>query len=836
MILNIIKKIFGTRNDRILKSYINILNKINSLDKYYTLLTDEEIKKKYYILKNNNILINQEEILINLFAIVREVSKRTLNMKHFDVQILGALTLYNEKIAEIATGEGKTLIATLPAIYYATINKKVHIATVNDYLAQRDAHWMMPIYQFLNLSVGIIIPEMTLDEKKTAYNANITYGTSSEFGFDYLRDNIVMLSNDKVQKELFYVIMDEVDSILIDEARTPLIISIPDKTNKNLYIQINNLIKNFKIQDNQIEFIIDEKNKQLHLTDIGFNKLELLLKNFNIIEKNENLYNIKNIELLHIIYASFKANYFFKKDIDYIIQNSEILIIDENTGRIMDGRRWGDGIHQAIEAKENLPIKNDNKVLATITFQNYFRLYKKKAGMTGTAYTESIEFENIYGLEVIILPPNKKCIRKDLSDIVFTTKKKKFDIILNDIKKNNIIGRPILVGTTSIKTSEFLSNLLKNNNIKHNVLNAKNHAKESNIIANAGDLYSVTIATNMAGRGTDIILGGNNKKNHEQVIKLGGLKVIGVERHEARRIDNQLRGRSGRQGDPGESQFYLSLEDDLIKIFVGEKTKNILTKIKISDDNIISHPLVTNMIHNAQKKIEQHNFDIRKQLLEYDDITNEQRHVFYNYRNLILFTNNINYIFKDLIIDIVTNLYISLKENYNDNKITLELIQNINKIFKFDIIVSNKKFKNINNIQKYIYIYLYKEYIKKKINLKKNNQNLQLLKTLFLITLDTKWTDHLINLEIIKAGIHLRGYAQKDPKIEYKKEAFLLFDDMLNNVKLDFIINFYNINITTENIKTNNETIIKNHQKKIGRNELCFCNSNKKYKYCHGKN
>lgn len=855
MLFNFITKIFGSRNDRLIKKYKNVLEKINSLEPSYSQLTNENLKNKYLELKNNYLELTELEITITSFAIVREISKRTLKMRHFDVQIIGGLALYDEKIAEIATGEGKTLVATLPACLYALKKKNTHIVTVNDYLTKRDASWMMPIYTFLDISVGIIVSNMTLEDKKKAYNSAVVYGTSSEFGFDYLRDNIITSSREKVQNDLSYVILDEVDSILIDEARTPLIISIPDSTNKQLYMLINNLIKKLKPYNNTEitgDFIIEEKTKQIYLTENGFNNIEVLLKKHKIIENDITLHDIKNIELLHIIYASLKAHYFFKKDIDYIIEKNNILIIDENTGRIMDGRRWGDGIHQAIEAKEGVNIKNENQTLATITFQNYFRLYKKKAGMTGTAITESIEFENIYGLEVVIIPPNKLSIRIDYADIIFVTKENKFKAIINDIKTNYTIGRPVLVGTTSIDISEFLSKMLKQHNIQHTVLNAKHHEKESTIIANAGNLYSVTIATNMAGRGTDIILGGittNQETNYEKIIKLGGLKVIGVERHEVRRIDNQLRGRCGRQGDPGSSQFYLSLDDDLIRIFIGDKTMTLLTKLNVSDNETISHQLINKIIQNAQNRIEQHNYDIRKQLLEYDDIINEQRRVFYDYRNAIIFTNNFDILFKDLLIDIMNifceTFYLEHKSN---NKLFLS---ELNKMFTFSIVINNLDNKNVEQIKTDIIDLLYNKYILKKTTTTEDALSM-FCKTILLNLLDMKWKEHLINLDILKSGIHLRGYAQKDPKLEYKNESFFLFKDMLNNAKTEFIIYFFNI--STENADTNKDKLALNNfliynkvnelnqndhtnisNKKIGRNDLCSCKSGKKYKHCHGK-
>jgi len=865
MFLNFIKNVFGSRNDRVLKKYTVILFKINLLENDLIKLNDLELKEKFLQLKDNSKKYSLDELLILVFAIVREVAKRTLHMRHFDVQILSGISLYDEKISEVSTGEGKTLIATLPACLYFLINKSVHVVTVNDYLAKRDAVWMGPVYSFLGISVGINTSDISFDDKKSAYRSNIVYGTSSEFGFDYLRDNIVLSKNEKVQNDLFYVLIDEVDSILIDEARTPLIISIPDKVDKNLYNFVDRLVKNlFFLNDNNFknDLTIDEKGKQVYLTESGFNQVELYLKKYNLLNNNVSLYDPKNIELLYTVYASLKVHYFFKKDIDYIIKKSEVLIVDENTGRVMDGRRWGDGIHQAIEAKEKLIIKGNNQTLASISFQNYFRLYKKISGMTGTAITEAIEFESIYNLDVVVIPTNSLCIRVDQSDVIFLTKKAKFKAVVLDIKKSFECGRPILVGTASINISEFLSRLLKDVGIKHNVLNAKYHDTESKIISEAGGLFSVTISTNMAGRGTDIVLGGFDKQskqyidNYNKVITLGGLRVIGIERHESRRIDNQLRGRSGRQGDPGSTQFYLSLEDDLIRIFVGDKTMFILNKFKTSDSEIISHKLITSSIENAQKKIEANNFDIRKQLLEYDDIINEQRIVFYNYRNVVIFSDDIINLIKELLFDVVA-VFVS---DFIDRDVKcVNIVESFNLKFGFKISIEDYKTNDSIFFNKLFFDRLLQSYLDKI-----NNKNILYIndfqKSLLINILDLKWKDHLINLDYLKSGIHLRGYGQKDPKIEYKREAFVLFFDMLSAIKMEFVSCFFkfvfdntidldkksvdfsslNFEHKKNNIALNNNEMIKKrpfirNDLKIGRNELCFCKSGKKYKYCHGK-
>lgn len=783
MLFHIIKKIIGTKNDRLIKSYEKILERINNLEKKYNLMTDKELKNEYLKIKENYKSYKNEFLLENIFAIVREVSKRELNMRHFNNQIIGGIALYEEKIIEIATGEGKTLIATLPAILNSVKNKKTYIVTVNNYLVKRDLNWMKPIYNFLDIEPGLINSDISFEEKKNSYNKSIIYATSSELGFDYLRDNIVTSKEQKLQNDLSYVILDEVDSILIDEARTPLIISMPDKINNKVYIKINKIIKIIIKNNNStnLYFTINEENKQILITEEGYSILEKMLKNEKLTINNSNLYDPENIELLHIIDASLKAHHFFKKDIDYIVKNGDILIIDENTGRIMHGRRWSDGIHQAIEAKENISIKNENQTLASITFQNFFKLYKKKSGMTGTAITESIEFESIYGLDVVQIFSNKKCIRKDNPDLIFLNKESKIKAIIKDIIETNRKGQPILIGTNSIINSELLSKLLNKVNIKHNVLNAKNHEKEAEIISNAGNFKSITIATNMAGRGTDIILGGkNNYENKKKVVELGGLKIIGFERHEARRIDNQLIGRAGRQGDPGESQFYLSLEDDIIRIFIENNSKFLIEKIKPKENETISHPIINKIIENAQKKIENHNFEIRKQLLEYDNIINEQRIVYYNYRNSIIYANNVNKIFYEIINEILEKYEKDFKSK------NIEIRKYIEKNINLKINTDN--LKDINEIIK-------NEYENKKKHINNEYIFTKTFKNILLTILDLRWKDHINNLDILKSGIHLRGYAQKDPKLEYKNESFLLFNEMLDEGKIEFIKILFKIEI-----------------------------------------
>lgn len=866
MFLKILKKIFGSRNDRLLERYSVLLKKINDFEMDFRTLSDFELKSKFLSLKGK---INNDCDLPVVYAIVREVSYRVLRMRHFDVQILAGIALYYGKIIEVATGEGKTLIATLAVCYNSLLCRFVHIATVNDYLAQRDANWMMPIYSFLDVSVGIIVSGMSSNDRKKSYSLDVVYGTSNEFAFDYLRDNIVISTEEKVQGKLYCVIIDEVDSILIDEARTPLIISLPDRIDIKSYVIINKLIKYLtvcKSFEDHGDFVIDEKNKQVLLTDEGFLNLEKLLKKFYLLDDIYTLYDVKNIELLHDVYAALKAEYFFKKNIDYIVKDNLVLIIDEHTGRVLDGRRWSDGIHQAIEAKEGVCIKSENKTLASITFQNYFRLYLNLSGMTGTAYTEATEFRLIYGLEVVVIPTNKPNIRIDRPDFIFLTKEAKFDAVIKDIKTCYASGQPVLVGTISIEVSEFLSSILNKLKIKHNVLNAKYHFKESQIISEAGKLFCVTIATNMAGRGTDIVLGGNFNRESEdffkerlKVIELGGLKIIGTERHEARRIDNQLRGRSGRQGDPGSSQFYLSLEDDLIRIFIGDKSLFLLTKLNISKDEVISHVLISKAVENAQRRVENHNFDIRKQLLEFDDIVNEQRLVIYKYRNSLIFSQNIDNIIIDVFKD-VSDFFVRNSVTFIDGFCELSsVVKLFNLEFGLNVLFSVEEYVDNDYVVTFFYNKFLEFYRLKKDSIGYNICFFE--KILFLNILDLKWREHLINLDHLKKGIHLRGYAQKDPRQEYKMDAFVLFKDMLDDIKYEFVIFFFRFSIDLNNDKfsfnvdnrnlnfehssvnvgskciTENKkdsTYIRNNPK-IGRNELCYCGSNKKYKLCHGK-
>ena len=796
--MNLLKKIVGSRNDRILKDYQKILKEIN--------LNAEEIKdieskdfpeitnklKEDY--KNGKSL---DQILPYAYSIVREASDRVMNMRHFDEQILGGIALHNGKIAEMKTGEGKTLVATLPAYLNALTGNGVHIITVNDYLAKRDCNWMSELYKFLGLKTGVILSGQNIEEKKLAYKADVIYGTNNEFGFDYLRDNMIYSLEEKVQNELTFAVVDEVDSILIDEARTPLIISGATNESSKLYKRINNLVKVLKKgteDDDSSDFFLDEKSKQAYLTEKGHETYEgLLLKN-NIINNNESLYDPNNISLLHYINTALRAHFLYIKDIDYILEDYKVVIIDEFTGRKMPGRRWGDGLHQAIEAKENLNIENENQTLASITFQNYFRLYKNLSGMTGTADTEAQEFQEIYNLEVIVIPTNKKMIRCDYGDLVYLTMKEKYTAIIEDVKNCKKNSQPVLIGTASIETSEYLSKALNKEKISHNVLNAKQHERESLIIENAGSTGSVTIATNMAGRGTDIVLGGkqNDSDNtnwinlNREVINSGGLHVIGTERHESRRVDNQLRGRSGRQGDPGSSRFYLSLEDNLMRIFASEKVSTLMKKLGMNEGEAIEHNWVTKAIENAQKKVEGHNFDIRKHLLDYDDVANEQRKYIYNKRDEFLKLENridiVNIIIEEVFSDIIESCI--NEENRDKNEINDILQRDFHLDIDANEIIANSTKKEeaiiaiINKVQ---------EIYENNISEVSQEEYLELIKEIFINIVDKNWIEHIQSMDHLRQGIGLRSYAQKNPKQEYKREAFEMFSIMQSNLHYSFV-------------------------------------------------
>ncbi|ABJ90606.1 preprotein translocase subunit SecA [Buchnera aphidicola] len=829
MLGKLINKFFLSRNERILKNLNDLVIKINILEKDLLKLSDKELKKKTnefkLRLKYGDSL---DSLLPEAFSVIREASKRIFGMRHFDVQILGGIILHKQCIAEMRTGEGKTLTATLPAYLNALTGKGVHIVTMNDYLAQRDANKNRILFEFLGLTVGINVSGMSRLDKKNAYLADITYGTNHEYGFDYLRDNMVFNSEKKVQRKLYFALIDEVDSILIDEARTPLVISGPIENSNILYDRINSLVSDLipqnKKYDNSFneigDFCIDYKQRQVNLTEMGLKKIEKLLVKYKFISKEESLYLSKNIFFIHHILLALKAHYLFLKNVDYIIKDDQIIIVDEHTGRIMSSRRWSDGLHQAIEAKENVFIQNDNQTLATMTLQNYFRLYKKLSGMTGTASTEAFEFNSIYNLDTVIIPTNKPMIRNDLPDLVFVSKSDKMNAIISDIKNCVFRQQPVLVGTVSIEKSEKISRLLNKLNIKHNVLNAKFHSQEADIIAKAGEPNAVTIATNMAGRGTDIVLGGilkkeNNekffttknsvkllniwKKKNRLVIKSGGLHIIGTERHESRRIDNQLRGRSGRQGDPGSSRFYLSLEDTLMKFFASENVIKIIKTLGLKSNQSIEHPWLNSAIERAQKKVENCNFDIRKQLLEYDNVINEQRSVIYNERNKLInkldIHDHILFILKDRI-NFCIKQYISGNSMNVDSFFALEkelknnfyFIKSINKFLEHDTTL----YENVDKLIDLIVTTIQFSYNKNTAIVSKKYSNM-IEKSVMLQILDIFWIEHLNAVDFLKQSIHLRGYAQQDPQQEYKRESFFMFQSMLEAIKNNVIKSLINI-------------------------------------------
>ncbi len=862
MLNNIARKIFSTPNDRYLKKINLLLEQVNKLELQIEKLTDEELKNTTLKLKelyssHNNL----DQLLPEAFATVREAAKRVLGQRHYDVQIIGGIVLHQGKISEMKTGEGKTLVATLPAYLNAIKGHGVHIVTVNDYLASRDSEWMGKIYQFLGLSVGCIIPDLEDEKRKKAYNCDITYATNNELGFDFLRDNMKFSFEQMVQRPSSYAIVDEVDSILIDEARTPLIISGPTEDNSELYKKINTIIPLLKEEDIKI----DEKTKSVVLTEKGNENIEKILKD-KLFLKGENLYDPENIGMVHHINQAVRANKLFEKDKDYIVSNNKVIIIDEFTGRMMEGRRFSDGLHQALEAKENVSIKNENQTLASVTFQNYFRMYPKLAGMTGTALTEANEFMEIYNLEVISVPTDKNMIRIDKNDEVYRTAEEKWEAVIENIKTANAKKQPVLVGTTSIEKSEMLSNLLKKQKIKHNVLNARNHAEEANIIALAGVTSAVTIATNMAGRGTDIQLGGNKDvialinpskldkipENKKLALEAGGLLVIGTERHESRRTDNQLRGRSGRQGDPGESKFFLSLEDDLMRIFGSEKLDTVLLKLGLKKGEAIIHNWVNRAIQKAQEKVEGRNFEIRKNLLRFDDVMNDQRKAIYEQRKELMQVENISETLESMRNEIIDDLVnISIPEKAYTEQWDLISLNNSLKKYGLDLPLSEwAKKDGVSEIE-------FKNLIKKEAETKISKkmdvfgiQNMQTIeKQIMLQVVDQNWKEHLLQLDHLRQGIGLRAYAQRDPLNEYKSEAFNLFQEMLESIRNQVTTILLNIEISSEiperkeeNITLIKEPIDNNNKKtntpiiskKIGRNETCPCGSGKKYKHCHG--
>jgi preprotein translocase subunit SecA len=841
MIQDLAKKIFGSRNEREVKRIRPIVDKINSFEAEMQALTPEQLAGKTIQFREklaNGATLN--DILPEAFAVVREGAKRVLNMRHFDVQLIGGVVLHEGKVAEMKTGEGKTLVATLPVYLNALSGKGVHVVTVNDYLARRDSQWMGQLYRYLGLTTGVILHGLNDQERRQSYHSDVTYGTNNEFGFDYLRDNMKFRLEDFTQRELNFAIVDEVDSILIDEARTPLIISGPTDDSTDKYYLINSIIP--KLQK-EADYTIEEKSRTAAHTEEGVEKVQKELR-------VDNMYAPEHIELVHHVHQALKAHALFKIDVDYVVKEGEVIIVDEFTGRLMPGRRYSDGLHQALEAKENVKIENENQTLATITFQNFFRMYDKLAGMTGTADTEAAEFENIYKLEVLVCPTNRKMSRTDLADVVYKNEKAKYQAVCEAIKELNKNQQPVLVGTVSIEKSEYLSNLLKRNGVAHNVLNAKQHEREAEIIANAGHAGSVTIATNMAGRGTDIILGPG-------VPDLGGLHIIGTERHESRRVDNQLRGRAGRQGDPGSSRFYLSLEDNLLRIFQGEKIKGYMDRFNMEEDIPIESKLISRAIENAQKKVESHNFDIRKHLLEYDDVLNKQREVVYEMRKLILEGGNTRALIMDVTreqIEGITLTFASTKSSSEwDHKAILESL-----LFLFDTTFSF----SAEEIQKFgTAPELTEEIVKRAEAVYSEREKAmtpevirQLEYVIYLGSIDQLWKDHLLNMDHLKEGVGLRGYGQKDPLVEYKKEGFALFKLMDEQVKTDVITKLYRVQVTREEqvedlqpkeqkmnffhggeAEVETRAPAKRDDSKVGRNDPCPCGSGKKYKKCHGK-
>ena len=917
MATNFLTKIFGSRNDRLLKQYRKTAARINAMEPTYEALSDAELRAKTDEFKAR--VVGGEELdalLPEAFAVVREGSKRVMKMRHFDVQLVGGMALHYGKIAEMRTGEGKTLTATLPVYLNALSGKGVHVVTVNDYLAHRDAQWMARLYNFLGLSVGINLPNMPREEKQAAYRSDITYGTNNEYGFDYLRDNMVYEAADRVQRPLHYAIVDEVDSILIDEARTPLIISGQAEDHTAMYIAMNKVVPVLVRQEGEADirtgegvivpgdFTVDEKSHQVFLTEQGHETAERVLAQAGMISEGGSLYDPANITLMHHLYAALRANHLYNRDQHYVVQDGEIVIVDEFTGRLMSGRRWSEGLHQAVEAKEGVDIQAENQTLASITFQNYFRLYTKLGGMTGTADTEAYEFQEIYGLETVVIPSNRPSQREDQLDRVYKTTREKYEAAIADIRECHERGQPVLVGTTSIENSEIIDEMLTKAGLPHQVLNAKQHASEADIVAQAGSVGVITVATNMAGRGTDIVLGGNLEKriaavqadesldeaaqqariaqlrtewtgDHEKVKALGGLRIIATERHESRRIDNQLRGRSGRQGDPGSSRFYLSLDDSLMRIFAGDRVKSIMDRLKMPDGEAIEAGIVTRSIESAQRKVEARNFDMRKQLLEYDDVSNDQRKVIYQQRNEILDASTLNDVIgamrEDCISDIV-RAYVpaeSVEEQWDlpglervlaeQWQLPLDLQKEVH---GSDSITDDDLLELVQGAAR--------DTFDAKVKTVGDEQFTQFERVVLLQTFDSNWRDHLSSLDYLRQGIHLRGYAQKQPKQEYKREAFELFRQLIDSVKnevtkvlmtvqiqspdaLEAVAgdmeqraeNIANVSYSAPNESgeaeiTLDERTLRVQEKvaaggRVGRNDPCPCGSGKKYKQCHGK-
>ncbi len=912
MLPKLLTSIFGSRNERLLKQYRRVVAQINALEPTFETLSDEALKSKTDEFRARHAKGETLDALLpEAFATVREAGKRSLKMRHFDVQLIGGMALHNGKIAEMRTGEGKTLVATLPVYLNAISGKGVHVVTVNDYLARRDAEWMGRLYNFLGLSVGVNLPQMPREEKQAAYAADVTYGTNNEFGFDYLRDNMVQDTADRVARGLNYAIVDEVDSILIDEARTPLIISGQAEDHTELYVRINAVVPQLKRQEGEADprtgegvkvpgdFTVDEKSHQVFLTEAGHENAEAILSQAGLLAEGASLYDPANITLMHHVYAALRARHLYHRDQHYVVQNGEVIIVDEFTGRLMTGRRWSDGLHQAVEAKEGVKIQSENQTLASITFQNYFRMYGKLSGMTGTADTEAYEFQEIYGLETVVIPPNRPTIRKDELDLVYKSEREKYDAVTKDIRDCHERGQPVLVGTTSIENSEKVSALLTKAKLEHQVLNAKQHEKEAQIVAQAGRPGVITIATNMAGRGTDIVLGGNVEKQiqfleadeslspeekaarakqlqdewqslHEKVKAQGGLRIIATERHESRRIDNQLRGRSGRQGDPGSSRFYLSLDDPLMRIFAGDRVRAIMERLKMPDGEAIEAGIVTRSIESAQRKVEARNFDIRKQLLEYDDVANDQRKVIYQQRNEILEAQSLNEQIANLRASTMTDVVRtfvpagSVEEQWD----LPALERTLREEWQLEVPLAAEVEKSSSITDDDLVEKVVKAadaQFQAKLERVGDAQFTPFMRMVLLQSIDSHWREHLAALDYLRQGIHLRGYAQKNPKQEYKREAFELFSQMLDLVKMEVTRMLVTVRIQTQeeaaeaaeaieeaaerisNVTYRHPTedggeaeetdvaTLAAQVPKVGRNDPCPCGSGKKYKQCHGR-
>ncbi|WP_329861084.1 preprotein translocase subunit SecA [Stenotrophomonas sp. SMYL89] len=908
MINSLLTRVFGSRNERQLRQLNRIVAKINALEPEIEKLSDEQLQAKTPEFKQR--IADGEaldKVLPEAFAVCREAGRRVLGMRHYDVQLIGGMVLHLGKIAEMRTGEGKTLVATLPVYLNALEGKGVHVVTVNDYLARRDAAQMGKLYNWLGLSVGVVYPGMPHSDKREAYAADITYGTNNEFGFDYLRDNMALSKADRYQRGLHYAIVDEVDSILIDEARTPLIISGPADDSPELYIRVNRVVPNLvkqEAEDGEGDFWVDEKGKQVHLSEAGMEHAEQLLVEAGILDgETEGLYAAQNLTVVHHLNAALRAHAIYQRDVDYIVRDGEVVIVDEFTGRTLAGRRWSDGLHQAVEAKEGVPVQRENQTLASITFQNLFRMYKKLSGMTGTADTEAFEFQSIYGLEVVVIPTNRPTIRKDSPDQVFLNRKGKFNAVLADIEECAKRGQPVLVGTTSIETSEMLSEHLSKAGVKHEVLNAKQHDREATIVANAGRPAAVTIATNMAGRGTDIVLGGSLEaeihalgedatdeqkaavkaewqKRHDAVKAAGGLHIVGTERHESRRIDNQLRGRSGRQGDPGSSRFYLALEDNLLRVFGGERVQKMMRMMGMKEEDVIEDRLVTRMIEKSQRKVEAHNFDIRKNLLDFDDVNNDQRKVIYAQRDELLdaesVKDNVDGIRDDVIFDVVARFVPpnSIDEQWDLRGLEATLESDFGLQMSLTGLVKEHEELDAEAIAAKVQERVNQHFAEKEAGVGEETMR-ALEKHVMLTVLDQSWKEHLARMDYLRQGIYLRGYAQKQPKQEYKKEAFELFSDMLENVKREVVTLLSRVRIRSDEevqaleaaerqqvearlrqsqfqhqdmggYSADEEAAqaqaaqqgvaqLQRDEPKIGRNDPCPCGSGKKYKHCHGQ-